>query len=86
MTMNGALHPKSDINRIYIPTRRGGRGFIGAESSVQRGENSMDWYIKHRVEPFLGCVRPANIIETEIYSECCKLAQGEYKGRYDNAL
>ena len=86
MTMNGALHLKSDINRIYIPTKRGGRGLIIAESSVQRGKNSMDWYIKHRVEPFLGCVKPGNIIETEIYSECCKLAQGEDKGRHDNVL
>ena len=30
MTMNEALHRKSDINRIFIPTRRGGRGLISA--------------------------------------------------------
>ena len=46
----------------------------------------MAWYVKHSVEPFLECVRPGNIIETEIYSECCKLPQGVYKGRYDNVL
>ena len=36
MTMNEALHPKSDINRICIPRRRGGPGLISAESSIQR--------------------------------------------------
>ena len=30
MTMNGALHTKSDINRIYIPRRRGEGGLISA--------------------------------------------------------
>ena len=84
MTMNKALHPKSDINRIYIPRRRGGRGLISAESSIQREKNSMVWYVKHSVETFLECVRPGNIIKTEIYSECCKLAQWEYKSRHDN--
>ena len=46
----------------------------------------MGCYVKHRVEPFLEYVRPGNIIETEMYSECCKLAQGEYKGRHDNVV
>ena len=64
MTMNGALHPKSDINRIYIPRRRGGRGLISAESCIRREKNSMGWYVQHSVEPFLECVRAGNIIET----------------------
>ena len=31
MTMYGALHPKSDVNRIYLPRARGGRGLISCE-------------------------------------------------------
>ena len=43
MTINGALHQKSDINRIYIPRRRGGRRLISAESCIRRKKNSMGW-------------------------------------------
>ena len=29
MTMYGALHPKSDVDRLYVKRRDGGRGLIG---------------------------------------------------------
>ena len=31
ITMYGAFHPKSDIDRLYLPRNRGGRGLIGCE-------------------------------------------------------
>ena len=74
MTMNGAFHPKSDINRIHIPRKRGGRGLISAESCIRREKNSMGWCVKHSVELFLDCVRAGNIIET---ADCIQLT--EYK-------
>ena len=30
-TIYGALHPKSDVDRLYIPTKEGGRGLISIE-------------------------------------------------------
>lgn len=64
-TMDRALHSKSDINRIYMPRRRGRRDLISAESCIRREKNSRDWYVKHSVELFLECVRAGNIEETE---------------------
>ena len=34
MTMNKKLHPRSDVARIYLPRKMGGRGLISCESSV----------------------------------------------------
>jgi len=28
MTMHGAFHPKSDVDRLYLTRREGGRGLI----------------------------------------------------------
>ena len=46
MTMNGELHPKSDVNRIYVPRRKSGHGLISVESCIPREENSIGWYMK----------------------------------------
>ena len=34
-TIYGALHPKSDVNRLYIPRKEGGRGLISIEYCVE---------------------------------------------------
>ena len=35
MTMNKELHPRSDIARIYVPRKKGGRGLISCESCAR---------------------------------------------------
>ena len=35
LTMNGALHPKSDIDRLYVSRVNGGRGLISCERYVR---------------------------------------------------
>ena len=39
MTMYGALHPKSDVDRLYIKRKEGGKGLMSVESCI-REENS----------------------------------------------
>ena len=36
-TKYGALHPKSDIDRLYITRKEGGRGLISIEDCVELG-------------------------------------------------
>ena len=31
MTMDGGLHPKSDVDRVYVSRKIGGRGLISCE-------------------------------------------------------
>ena len=33
--MYGALHPKSDVDRLYIPRKEGGKGLISIEDCVK---------------------------------------------------
>ena len=34
-TIYGALHPKSDVDRLYIPRKEGGRGLISIEDCIE---------------------------------------------------
>ena len=34
MTMHKALHPKDDVDRLYVPRKEGGRGLASIEDSV----------------------------------------------------
>ena len=34
-TIYGAFHPKSDVDRLYIPRKEGGRGLISIEDCVE---------------------------------------------------
>ena len=47
-TIYGALHPKSDVDRLYIP-RKGGRGLISIEESVELAKPGLAVYV-HRSE------------------------------------
>ena len=35
LTINGALHSKSDVGRLYIPRKKGGKGLISIEDCVE---------------------------------------------------
>ena len=65
MTMYGALHPKSDIHRLYLQRNKGGRGLISCEGCISAEENSLEWYVKNSVEPLLQQVARKDVIETE---------------------
>ena len=65
MTMFGALHPKSDVDRLYLARKRGGRGLMGCERCVQAEENSLGWYVRNTVEPLLIAAGRAKIVDVE---------------------
>ena len=46
MTMNRALHPKADVDRLYLPREEGGRGMVSVEECVRLEEYSLSDYIK----------------------------------------
>ena len=65
MTMYGMLHPKSDVDRIYVSRKDGGRGLIGCEMCIKAEENNLGWYIRNTVEVLLKQVEKCRVIETE---------------------
>ena len=46
MTMHKALHPKDDIDRLYVSRKEGGRGLASIEDSVDASIQRLDNYIK----------------------------------------
>ena len=41
LKMYGALHPKSDIDRLYVKRKHGGRGLISIKTCVTLEENNL---------------------------------------------
>ena len=48
-TIYGALHPKSDVDRLYIPRKEGGIGLISIEDCVELAIRGLQVYV-HRSE------------------------------------
>ena len=45
MTMHKELHPRDDVDRLYVPRKEEGRGLASVETSIHRLE---DYIEKHR--------------------------------------
>ena len=44
-TMYGTLHPKSDVDRLYIPCKEEGRGLISIEDCVELSVSGLEAYV-----------------------------------------
>ena len=62
MTMNKELHPRSDVARIYVPRKKGGRGLISCESCMRREENNLNWYVRNSEEVLFKEVGDSNVV------------------------
>ena len=41
--MHKGLHPKSDVNRLYVSREEGGRGLVSCESTIKSEKNNLGW-------------------------------------------
>ncbi|XP_047484939.1 uncharacterized protein LOC125036390 [Penaeus chinensis] len=53
ITMYGAFHPKSDVDRLYVKRRDGGRGLISIERCVKDEESTLKVYVSKSQEKLL---------------------------------
>ena len=81
MTMYGALHPKSDVDRLYIKRKEGGRGLMSVECCVREEENSLGFYFANSEENLIKGVYTAETINTED-----TLMSGEFKKKIEQEL
>ena len=56
-TIYGALHPKSDVDRLYIPRKEGGRGLISIEDCVVLAIRSLEVYVHGSEERLIEAAR-----------------------------
>ena len=64
MTMHEVLHPKSDVDRVYLPKKKGGRGLISCEMCVKTEENNLAWYVRNLKERLMEEVRKTKILNS----------------------
>ena len=50
LTMHGGLHPKSDVDRLYLPRKLGGRGICSIEGCVEEERRSIAVYLSQNQE------------------------------------
>ena len=65
MTMAGAFNLNSEVDILYIPRNKGGRGLVGSTDCIRSEENGLGWHIKDSKEQFLNGARQVGIIDTE---------------------
>ena len=52
-----ALHPKSDVDRLYIPRKEGGRGLISIEDCVELAIRGLEVYVHGNEEILIQAAR-----------------------------
>ena len=50
MTMHKALHHRDDVVRLYMPKKKGGRGHLSREDSVDASIQRLEDYIQNAEE------------------------------------
>ena len=78
--MHEVLHPKSDVDRVYLPKQKGGRGLISCEMCVKTEENNRAWYVRNLKERLMEVVRKTKILNSEGAKE-----KNEFKQDRQNA-
>ena len=70
LTMHGTLHPRSNISRLYLPRREGGRGLISVQDAIYTEKRNISVYVSERQERLLTAAwRRKNIDEVETSKE-----------------
>ena len=57
MTMHKALHPRDDVDRLYIPRKEGGRGLASIEDSVDTSIQRLEDYIEKHERTLITATR-----------------------------
>ena len=56
-TIYEALHPKSDVDRLYIPRKEGGSGLISIEDCVELAIRCLEVYVHGSEERLIQAAR-----------------------------
>ena len=57
MTMNKALHPRDDVDRLYVSRKQGGRGLTSIEDSVDASIQRLEDYSEKHERGLITAIR-----------------------------
>ena len=61
MTMHKALHPKSNVDRLYISRNEGGRGLISVEDTIETSKIGLERHIQESKERLLSAAKRSDM-------------------------
>ena len=64
MTMYGGLHPKREVDRLYVKRKEGSTGLVSVEQCIREEENSLGFYFANSEENLIRGVSAAETINT----------------------
>ena len=79
MTMHKALHPRDDVDRLYIPRKEGGRGLASIEDSVDTSIQRLEDYIEKHERGLITAIR--NNTDNTIDNRMTKTKKQKWEGR-----
>src|SRR6185436_7886221 len=63
MTAHHALHPQSDVDRLYLARNEGGRGLLQVRQSVEEEECALTHYVSDSAEPAMKEVNKEGLLK-----------------------
>ena len=57
MTMHKALHPRDDVDRLYVSRKEGGRGLANIEDTVDASIQRLEDYIEKHERGLITVIR-----------------------------
>ena len=57
MTMHKALHPRDDVDRLYVSRKEGGRGLASIEDRVDASIQRLEYYIEKHERGLITAIR-----------------------------
>ena len=79
MTMHKALHPRDDVDRLYVPRKEGGRGLTSIEDSVDTSIQRLEDYIEKHERGLITAIR--NNTDNTIDSRMTKTRKQKWEGK-----
>ena len=69
MTMHKVLHPKSNVDRLYISRNEGGRGLLSVEDTIETSKIGLERYVQESKERLLSAAKRSDMEVKETVKE-----------------
>ena len=88
MTMHKALHPRDNIDRLYVPRKDGGRGLASIEDSVDSSIQRLEDYIEKHERGLITAIRnnTDNTIDDRMTTRKQKWEKKQLYGRFKRLI
>jgi len=73
MTLHGGFSMNSDVDRLYLPRRKGGRGLISVKFAIEYEQRNLSFYVHQSDDPYIRVVATTYKSYTEHGKQSCNM-------------